>query len=191
MQLTFPIRALQVLLALAALSAPGVLAQKVNVGYDKSVDFSRYKTYVLEQPSTSPKWPILYASVVGSINDELQAKGLTRVDTGGDLMLIARGAVGYNSDAGLSENPCPNCKAPLVDAQEWTGQMAPPGGTGSVPLPNGFLQLDFVDSASNKLVWSGRMKQQLDPEKKEKSLEKVGPAIKKLLAGFPPQKAAK
>ena len=40
-------------------------AQKVNVGYDKSVDFSRYKTYTWAEPAMPPTRPMLYSTVVG------------------------------------------------------------------------------------------------------------------------------
>jgi Domain of unknown function (DUF4136) len=180
-------KAFQVLAAVAVFSV-GSFAQKVNVGYDKSVDFSKYKTYTFPEPSATGR-PILYMNVVSTIRSELEAKGLKSVDKDGDLTVIAKGgfAYGSSSDAELTSNPCPNCKAPLRDPMEWTGEAAPPGA-GSAPLPKGVLALNFVDRATNKLVWSGTVMEKLDPEKKQKSLEKAHAAIKKLLTEFPPRK---
>jgi hypothetical protein len=63
-------------LCLAAFSSL-VLAQKVKVGYDKSAEFSKYKTYSWATPATPPTRPLLYAEVVNSIDGELNSKGLT------------------------------------------------------------------------------------------------------------------
>ena len=181
-------RAFQILLVAGTLST-GCFAQKVNVGFDKSVDFSKYKTFTFPEPGTPTGRPILYMTVVSTIRTELEAKGLKSVDKDGDLTVIARGgfAYGSSSDAGLTSDPCPNCQAPLRDPMEWTGEAAPPG-ISSTPLPKGILALNLVDRETNKLVWAGSVSQKLDPEKKQKSLEKAHAAIRKLLMEFPPKK---
>src|ERR1700761_2031424 len=78
-------RKLQVLLLFTALSITSASAQKVKTGYDKTADFSKYKSFSLREPTKTPNRPILYASVMGTITDDLKAKGLTQVDKGGDL----------------------------------------------------------------------------------------------------------
>jgi hypothetical protein len=70
-------------------------AQKVEVGYDKSTDFSKYKTYTRAEPAMPPTRPILYATVMSSIDGELGSKGYTRIDKGGDLTLIPAGGIGF------------------------------------------------------------------------------------------------
>jgi hypothetical protein len=174
-------------LVVAILSVTGSLAQKTNVGYDKSVDFSRYKSYTLQAPETTGR-PLLYMTVVSTISTEVESKGLASTETNGDLVLRASGSLDYglNSDAGFTSDSCKNCKAPLVDPMEWTGKMAPPGSSGS-PLPKGALELIFVDRASNKIIWAGTVVQKLDPGKKQKSLDLAHKAIKKLLMEFPPK----
>jgi hypothetical protein len=171
---------------MGTLSASSCFAQKVKVGHDKTVDFSKYKSYTFHVPEATGR-PLLYMTVVSSIQTEVDAKGLTSVENDGDLTLMANGGFDYgNSDAGLTSDACTNCKAPLVDPMEWTGKMAPPGSSGT-GHPRGVLELIFVDRANNKVVWAGTVEQKLDPEKKQKSLEKVHAAIKKLLVEFPPK----
>ena len=181
-------KAFQVVVVAGALSA-GCCAQKVKVGFDKSVDFSRYRTYTFPEPNTGTGRPVLYMTVVSTIRSELESKGLVSVDKDGDLTVIAKGGFNYGagSDAGLTSDSCANCKAPLRDPMEWTGEAAPPG-ISNTPLPKGVLALNLVDRANDKLVWSGTVSQKLDPEKKQKSLEKAHNAIKKLLMEFPPKK---
>jgi Domain of unknown function (DUF4136) len=162
-------------------------AQKVKVGYDKSVDFSKYKSYTWQEPGTESR-PFLYATVAGSIRSELEAKGLARMEKDGDLTVITSGGIGYGlSGAGVTADSCQNCQKPLADPMEWTGKTAPPGISGA-PLPEGTLELELVDRASNKVVWSGMVTQKFNPEKQKQALERAGNAIKKLLMEFPPKK---
>jgi Domain of unknown function (DUF4136) len=181
-------RKLQVLLIVVALFIPCGFGQKVKVGYDKSVDFSKYKTYTLKLPPAPNSRPLLYASVVGSIKNGIESKGLTSMDEGGDLTVIAAGSLDYglNSDINPLADTCANCQAPQVDVLKWAGFKPPPGSAGK-PQPKGTLKLDIVDRATNKEVWAGMVVQKLDAEKRDESLQNVGAAIEKLLAEFPPK----
>ncbi len=176
-------------LLLFLMSVPCGFAQKVKVGYDKSADFSRYRTYTWHAPAITQTRPLLYANVIGAIRSELEIKELVSVEKDGDLTLISRGGIdyGFGSTSGVTDDSCANCQKPLVDPMEWTGQQGPPGG-GGTGLPKGTLELKFIDRATNKVVWDGTVVQKLDPDKKQQSLEKVNTAIKKLLAEFPPKK---
>ncbi len=183
---------LPMLLALTAfltLLIPALSAQKVKTGYDTIVDFSKYKTFSLQPPAEPPIRPLVYASVVGSIENELKSKGLASTEKDGDLTLIATGGFDY----GLSSNPnllsdsCSNCQAPLRDPRPWAGSPPPVSGTSGKPAAKGTLQLSFIDRTTNKLIWSGTVVQKLNEEKKEESLQRIAGAIKKLLAEFPPK----
>lgn len=187
-QMDIGMRQLPVLLLVLMPAACG-FAQKVKVGYDKSADFSRYRSYTWNAPPITQNRPLLYANVIGAIRSELETKELVSKDKDGDLTLIAHGGIdyGFGSSSGVTDDSCANCKKPLVDPMEWTGQMGPPGG-GGTGLPKGTLELQFIDRASNKVVWSGTVVQKLDPNKKQQSLEKVNAAIHKLMMEFPPKK---
>src|SRR5579862_5635199 len=84
-------------IASALLLLPGILtsavAQKVKVGYDKSVDFSKYKTYTWAKPSMPITRPLLYEMVVGAIDNQLAKRGLQRTDQNGDLILMGSGGI--------------------------------------------------------------------------------------------------
>jgi Domain of unknown function (DUF4136) len=180
-------RKLQVLLIVVALCIPCGFAQKVKTGYDKSVDFSKFKTYTLKMPKNPTSRPLLLATVVGSINNGLETKGLASREKDGDLTVIASGGFDYglNSSVDPLADTCANCQKPLVDPLLWSG--TPPVGSSGKPQPNGTLRLDIVDRATNKEVWSGTVVQKLDPRKPDQSLQKVGAAIDKLLSEFPPK----
>jgi Domain of unknown function (DUF4136) len=182
-------RKLQVLLVFATLSITCAHAQKIKTGYDKSVDFSKYKSFTLREPAKTPDRPILYASVMGTIKDDLTAKGLTSMEKGGELTIVPTGGLGYDigSIPGVLSDSCAECKRPALDAQ-WAGYQAPPGGTSGKPMAKGTLELDFVDHATNKVVWTGAVTQKLNPDKKDKSLQQIADAVNKLLAEYPPKK---
>jgi hypothetical protein len=164
-------------------------AQKIKVGYDKSADFSKYRSYTWHAPPITQTRPLLRVNVIGAIRSELETKELVSMDKDGDLTLITQGGIdyGFGNSSGVTDDSCANCQKPLVDPMQWTGQMGPPGG-GGAGLPKGTLELRFIDRVSNKVVWDGTVVQKLDPDKKEQSLEKVNTAIHKLLLEFPPKK---
>ncbi len=176
------------LLALLAVATNGALAQKVKVGKEKDVNFAHYRSYSVQKPATPPTRPLLYQSVIGTVKQELDAKGYVNVDKGGDLTLVPAGGIGYDLPdiPGVLSDSCSNCKAPALDAQ-WVGYEGPPGTSGK-SLPKGTLQLTFIDAATKKMVWNGVVTQELDPTKSEKSIGKITAAIQKLLAQFPARK---
>ncbi len=181
---------LHIFLAVVTICSTSGFAQKVKVGYDKSADFSKYKSYTLQEPATPISRPLLYASVVGSIKHELEARGLAGIDHNADLTVIAEGAIDYGLSSPMgatADSGNSRTQKPAVDVQLWAGFMPPPGSAGK-GLPDGTLQLTFVDRASNKVVWTGQVVQKLNPDKKQQALEKVGKAINKLLLEYPPKK---
>ena len=167
-------------------------AQKVKVGYDKSTDFSKYKSYAWAKPQTPVTRPLLYDTVVNTIDQELQGKGLQRVETNGDLTLIAAGGIEYGSNlaAGTPILPVYGGPPPDINATMWTGGNLSAVTAGPL-VAQGTLVLEFVDRGENKVRWSGNVRQKLDPEQKSKSLDLVAKAIVKLLKGFPPKGSSK
>ena len=176
------------LLSVATLGSLAV-AQKVKIGYDKSVDFSKYKTYTLAAPAMPPTRPLLYATVVDSIDGELSSKGLQKVEKDGDLTLIPAGGIEYGNNiaAGSPIIGTFSSPPPAMNATMWTGAEGPSALQGPM-VPQGTLVLEFVDREASKVIWTGSVSQKLDIEKKNKSLELVGKAVVKLLKKFPPSR---
>ncbi len=176
-------------LLMAIIALTDAFAQKVDVGYDKGADFSRYASYTWAEPSRTPTRPLLYASIVGSIDHELKAKGLARTDSAGDLILIPTGGVDFGM-AGAAGTPITSTYggAPIAfDATMWSGAGGS-GGLTSSYVTEGTLRLEFIDRKTNKVVWTGTAKQKVDLENKQKALDRIDKAIAKMLKQFPPQK---
>ena len=164
-------------------------AQKVKVGYDKGTDFAKFATYSWATPEMPVTRPMLFASIIGSVDRELKAKGLARVDRDGDLVLLPAGGMefGINQAAGTPILPTYGGPPPTVDASMWAGA----GGPGSLMapyVPEGTLALTFVDRASSRIVWTGTVSEKLDIENKMKALDRADKAVVKLLKKFPPRK---
>jgi Domain of unknown function (DUF4136) len=155
-------------------------AQKIKVGYDKSADFSKYKTYTWAKPAMPITRPLLYQEVVGTIDDELKSKGLRRTDNNGDLTLIAAGGIGF----GYNMPP-----AMEMNVAYWSGEEDPEILTAPM-VAEGTLILEFVDRGQNKMVWRGTARENLDPEM-AKSLPRIEKAIVKLLKVYPPKSSSK
>ena len=172
---------------LVIMAITSATAQKIKVGYDKSVDFSRYKTYTVAEPGIQPTRPLLHASIVGSLDHELKSKGFARTESDGDLILIPEGGTefGVNQAAGVPISPTYAGAPPAINATMWTG-AAGYAASSATYVPEGTLRINFIDRAANKVVWSGTAKVKLDVERKSKSLELIDKSIIKLLKGFPP-----
>lgn len=177
----------RVCLAIAFLSVL-TFAQKVRVGYDKSVDFSRFRSYTWSEPDKPPARPLLYANIVGVVDDELKAKGLVKANNG-DLILIPAGGMEYGLNSASSTPVTPNFNGPMpaLDATMWIGAGGP-SNLMATYVPEGTMMLTFVDRGTNKVIWSGTVVEKLDAEQKMKSLERINKAITKLIQQFPPKK---
>ncbi|UWZ82387.1 DUF4136 domain-containing protein [Occallatibacter riparius] len=180
-------RGIAVVVLTVALGLAAGFAQKTKVGFDKTADFSKYKSFSVQKPAKDPAHPLLYVHIVGAIEQELAAKGMTHAETDGDLVLMLTGGTDFGLENAPTASDCANCKAPILDPGDWPGNTAPPG-VGSKPMPEGMVELNFVDRATNKSVWMGWVEQKLDPDKKSKAFDQADKAIQKLLKDFPPKK---
>src|SRR5262249_22370285 len=70
-----------------------VLAQKVNVDWDKATNFTGYKTYIWAK-GTPAQNPMMGDRIVKDVDAALAAKGLRKVDTveGADLVVLYHAA---------------------------------------------------------------------------------------------------
>ncbi len=165
-------------------------SQKVEVGYDKTIDFSRYRTYTIPKPSMQPTRPLLYSTVMGAIYNELKAKHFEATDSGGDLILIYTGGMEFGINVAGGTPILPTYSGPplSVNATMWTGAAGPDNLRTAPYVPEGNLMLTFVDPHTHTIVWSGTVSQNLDIEQKNDSLKRVEKAVSKLLKKFPPAK---
>jgi hypothetical protein len=64
-------------------------AQQVKTDYDRSANFAQFKTYSWEQVKTQNALDV--DRVESAVNAALAAKGWTKVESGGDVSIVAMG----------------------------------------------------------------------------------------------------
>src|SRR5215468_566675 len=156
-------------------------AQDVRANYLPGTDFSKYHTYkwVMIGETGAPD-QILDAQIKQSIDLQLAAKGLTKVETDKAGLLI-----GYH--------------VAVTKEREWNanGQgLGFPGFPGldsgiatatSSTIHVGTLVLGIYDPAAKQLVWTGSASKTIDDSKDPQKIQKnLNKAMQKLLKDFPP-----
>jgi hypothetical protein len=179
----WPVLALSALLLLVTAAA----AQKIETGYDKSADFSHYKTYAWIPRATPATNPVLASLIDTNIDYELQQKGLQRVDHDPDLLVKSYGGATDVEGGFAAEDPsyAATGGAPVADATMWVGSLAP------TPVPqvmHGSITVDLVDARQKHLVWRATAKGKMDYDKRSKLLDEANKAISKMFKNYPPAK---
>ena len=163
------------------------IAQDVHYNFDKSTDFSKFKTYKWVPIKDAPKLDnIRDTQVRNAVDNQLAMRGLMKIEADtADLYIGYQAAVStekeftsYNSDWGYGPG--------------WYGGGWYGGGGGittgqTSTIYVGQLAIDMNDAKNKLLVWRGVVSKTIDPkakpEKQEKNLNK---AVTKLMKNFPP-----
>jgi hypothetical protein len=174
------------LIMVLAIAAP-VWAQKIRVDYDKQLNFAQFKTYAWA-PHGAVAHPGLALNVVGAIEQELNARGMTKVgmDQNPGTVIQVYGSVEqdtsyystdplYNASGGVPPFD-PSFSGPLL-----YGQF----GATSVTIHKGQLVVDLIDASLKKLVWRGMSQQNLAAHNPNKLLSQVNDAITKMFKQYP------
>ncbi len=166
-----------VLLTAAGLAA----AQKVNVDWDKSADFTSFKTYAWGK-GTPAKDPLMDKRVVQAVESQLAAKGLQKVEPSAkpDVVVLYHAAVDVETQLNTTD------MGGYYGPGSWRWGMGTGMSTTTVDkIPVGHLIVDIGSLQSKQLVWRGRASDTLsdDPEKNEKKINK---AAEKMFKKFPP-----
>jgi hypothetical protein len=165
------------------------MAQDVRYNYDKSADFSKYKTYKWVEMKTSDKDAMVDNQIRSTIDAELAKKGLTKTESdNADLYIGYQVAIStekqvntFSSDFGYGPG--------------WGYYGRGYGGMGSSTSTSttstlyvGSLQLDFNDVAKKQAVFRAVATKTLDPKAKpEKRQKNLAKAIAKMLKNYPPK----
>jgi len=162
------------LAGLLLILATGAFAQKIEVEFDQSVDFSKFKTFTIRGGRLNSKNPSLNSELVkkrieADIQKYLTAKGLTPVEEAGDL----------------------NVRYSLGAARKNEIETYPAGWRGwgtrvvRVPYTEGTLVLDLRDPSTKSLVWRGIAREEKsDASKVEGKLDDM---VKKAIDKYPPK----
>ena len=170
-------------LFLVCILSVALQAQKIKVEYDKSLDFSKFKTYTWG-PLDAVARPLLAASIQGAIDEQLTRKGLHKVGDNPDVYLEMYGSV--DSDMSVTySNPLYSGMGGIPSFDSgfvmW-GIME--GGTTAVTVHKGQLVVDVIDAGQKKLVWRGIATDNLS-DNKEKLVKQTNKAVEKMFQRYP------
>ena len=173
------------LITLTLFPSAVALAQKVSFDFDKSANFSGFKTFGFKDGVKSGN-PLVEERIAAAITASLGAKGLARSEGSPDLYVVTHLTFEKQKDisaysSGMGYGPY---------AWHWGGGW----GTTNVRVTNiliGTLVIDFIDAKKAELVWRGigvrEVKKQNKPDKIDKN---VNEAVTKILRNYPPASAA-
>ena len=183
--------AFRLLLAITVLCACAH-AERIRVHYDKSIDFSKYKTYGWA-PVGAVAHPMLALDVVGAVDQEMAAHGLTKVPANPDLLVQIYGAV--DSDVSMtSNNPIYNATGGIPP---FDPSMTSPGnslywdgyyGNSTVVVHPGQLIVDLIDVKAKKLVWRGMGSEAISANNPDKLMDEANSTVSKLFKDYPVKK---
>ena len=157
---------------------------KVSCQYDKTVDFSRFKSFTLSESESMVKAlnQLNYDRVLDAIRNEMSKKGFSEVAATPDIILNVSAIV--NNKATVSSTSYyeygsvyrPYTWGPGVDYTDYDVRH----------YKDGSLVIDVVDAGAGKLLWQGIGYKEMDTPLKhpEKDILK---AIESVMADFPPR----
>lgn len=114
-----------------------------------------------------------------AVDEQLAQKGLTRVETGGDIQVVYQAAIHQEKSLNLSGMVWGGRASGL-----WDGSLQ--GQTSTIPI--GTILVSLYDPARKQLIWRGDATNTIElkknPDKNYKTLQK---AMSKLFRNYPPR----
>jgi hypothetical protein len=159
------------------LLASASFAQQVKTDYDRSTDFSHYKTYSWEKVQTSD--PLWVDRIKEAVNSALATKGLTPVASGGDIAIVA-------IEMTKNQQTLNTFYDGFGGGWRWRGFGGL--GTATTTVDNykvGTLVVDLFDANSKMLVWRGSSSDTLS-DKSDKNIKNLDKGVQKMFDHFPP-----
>jgi hypothetical protein len=151
-------------------------AASVSRDYDKTADFTRYKTYAWAKPVATGN-ELSDKRITSAVEATLAAEGWTKAEQGADIFVAAHAVVDEKQNIDT------------IYSGWGPGWGYHGGGIATTQVTSylvGTLIVDMFDGASKSLVWRGTATDTItqNPDKNEKTLAK---ALKKLFSKFPPE----
>ena len=171
------LRTISACAGMALLCATATFAQQVKTDYDRSADFAQYKTYSWEKVQTTD--PLWVDRIKEAVNASLAAKGLTPVESGGDVAVVA-------IETTQNQNTLNTFYDGFGGGWRWRGMGGMGDATTTVETYKvGTLVIDLFDAHSKKLIWRGSSSDTLS-DKSDKNIRNLDKGVQKMFDHFPP-----
>lgn len=173
-------------LGLVFATVASVRAQDVSTDFDHHADFGQYHTFSFHKVQTSD--PLYQQRIEDEVTRDLQARGLQRVPSDGDLAVTAIGDVTNKQEY----NTFYDSLGPGFGWRGWGwwgGRWGAPveANTTVQNIPVGTLIIDLYDTHTHNLVFRGRAQADLHTKHTDKNVELLNKSIDKIFDKFPPK----
>jgi hypothetical protein len=167
-------------LVLGLLLSSAAFAQKTNIDWDRTENFSQFHTYAW-QPSPHPAKGLWDQRIIDGVDKQLQAKGLTKVDSNPDVWVVYSNSIkdqkqvvgtGYNMGPGWG----------------WGGWYSGPTTTtyNTYVTKEGTLVIELSNAKDHQLLWRGSATATIS-DNSNKNIKNLDNALNKLFKGYPPK----
>ena len=171
------------ILLLALATSPAMMAQKVNVDWDRHADFSKFHTYAW-QKSPDPAKGLWDQRVIDGVNKQLQAKGYQLVDSNPQLWVVYTSHVKKEQQTvGTGYN-----MGPYWGWGYWGGPTTTTYNT--YTYREGTLVVEIADADGHQLLWRGTATDTLS-DNSDKNIKMLNNAMNKLFKNYPPKPTKK
>jgi Domain of unknown function (DUF4136) len=162
---------------IALLLATASFAQQVKTDYDRSADFSQYKTYSWEKVQTQD--PLWVNRIKDAVNAALTAKGWTQVESGGRVAIVA-----------IETTQNQQTLNTFYDGFGGGWGWRRGGGFGDATTTVdtykvGTLVVDLFDAHNKTLLWRGSSSDTFS-NKSDKNIKNLDKGVQKMFDHFPP-----
>jgi Domain of unknown function (DUF4136) len=148
----------------------------VKTDYDRSANFNSYKTYSWERVQTTD--PLWVDRIKEAVDSQLAAKGWTRVDSGGQVSIIA-------IEMTRNQQTLNTFYDGFGRGWRWGGGFG--NATTTVDTYKvGTLVVDLFDANTQKLIWRGSSSDTLS-DKSDKNIKTLDKDVQKMFDHFPPE----
>lgn len=176
-------RLIWALLILLLLPGTPLAAQKVKIDYDKTTDFSKFKTYAWVQ-GTPVMDPRLDTYIKKSLNDMFHHIGMTEASvSAADIVVTYHAAVSTDLSVGTALDPTFAASGGVAVPGHSIWETA--GGAAAAHVNKGGLAFAILDRAANRPIWTGTAQHTVSDKPSER-WEQVQKALDKLFRNFPP-----
>lgn len=170
---------------LILLLLPGIqlAAQKVKINYDKTTDFSKFKTYAWVQ-GTPVMDPRLDTYIKKSLNDMFHHIGMTEASVStADIVVTYHAAINTDLSVGTALDPTFAASGGVAIPGQSIWETA--GGAAATHVNKGGLAFEILDRAANRPIWTGSAQHTVSDKPSER-WDQVQKALDKLFRNFPP-----
>ena len=167
------------LMAIMLLFAGKSSAQQVKTDYDRGANFGQYKTYSWAQVKTKEALDV--DRIKTAVNAALAAKGWTRVDSGGDVSIVAMEITRNQQTLNTFYDGF---------GGGWGWRRFGGGGFGEATTTTetykvGTLVVDLFDAKTKQLLWRGTSSDTLS-NNSDKNIKNLDKGVEKMFKNFPP-----